>query len=563
MTDNIRFHKTRPATIPPVGFVDLFYSRDAESLVLLDSNGDESPIAGGSENYEDLSPAIPPDQVDGLQMWFKADAITPVADGTALSTWSDSSGLGRNLTSASTARPLYKTNMLNGLPSVQFDGTNDYMLTSSIGDSSWNSAGTIIVVARKRGAANGCMLSAACSTGSYYFGNWIQEASFHVHGATVWDVEVPNHYGTEPINAKVYGLLWNGATDEVRVNGAVAGRYGSVNTQTPSLNGSFYLGCLASVATFFNGDIFEVIVYKHALSRTEMTQIDKYLKAKYNVGNGANVTAIGDSLTRGYTYTESSYPKQMADLLGTSLDVVNSGIDSKTLTSMLTEGVDLVDNVNRQNVQNILLVWAGTNDIGTGSTAVQTHDRLVAYCKARRLAGKKVIVATCIDRLWTTGSDAIRTAYNDLILANWRSYSDGLAHYAGDPVLGVVGASNNTTYYNADKLHLKTAGYGRAAAIGAEAVREVMGIGTVTIIPAGTTGAQTILAKRGRVNFAAAATSLVVTNYLCLATSIIECQIATNDTTAAGLKVVPANGSFTIYLTTAPTAETAVSFTIR
>ena len=83
-----------------------------------------------------------------------------------------------------------------------------------------------------------------------------------------------------------------------------------------------------------------------------------------------------------------------------------------------------------------------------------------------------------------------------------------------------------------------------------------------TITTAGTTGAQTINKTTGRVNFAAAATSLVVTNSLTTANSICHVTIATNDATAANEKCVTTAGSFTIYLGVAPTAETAVNFTI-
>ena len=83
-----------------------------------------------------------------------------------------------------------------------------------------------------------------------------------------------------------------------------------------------------------------------------------------------------------------------------------------------------------------------------------------------------------------------------------------------------------------------------------------------TVTAAGTTGAQSVSKTTGRVNFAAAAVSLVVTNALCTVNSIIQCTIATNDATAAAVKAVAGAGSFTIYLGTAPTAETAVNFTL-
>ena len=83
-----------------------------------------------------------------------------------------------------------------------------------------------------------------------------------------------------------------------------------------------------------------------------------------------------------------------------------------------------------------------------------------------------------------------------------------------------------------------------------------------TITLGGITGAQTINKTSGSVNFAAAATSLVVTDSLVTTSSVIICTIATNDATAANVKAVAASGSFTIYLGTAPTAETRVNFFI-
>jgi hypothetical protein len=77
---------------------------------------------------------------------------------------------------------------------------------------------------------------------------------------------------------------------------------------------------------------------------------------------------------------------------------------------------------------------------------------------------------------------------------------------------------------------------------------------------AGTTGAQTINKGAGTVNFAAAATTLVVTNNLVTTASLVFGVVRTNDSTATLKNIVPATGSFTITLTAAATAETSVGF---
>lgn len=76
----------------------------------------------------------------------------------------------------------------------------------------------------------------------------------------------------------------------------------------------------------------------------------------------------------------------------------------------------------------------------------------------------------------------------------------------------------------------------------------------------GTTGAQTINKASGSVNFAAAATSLVVTNSLVSTNSNIQCTVATNDSTMKSVQCVAGSGSFTIFANAAATAETRVRF---
>lgn len=84
-----------------------------------------------------------------------------------------------------------------------------------------------------------------------------------------------------------------------------------------------------------------------------------------------------------------------------------------------------------------------------------------------------------------------------------------------------------------------------------------------TITAAGTTGAQTINKNSGSVNFAAAATSLVVTCNKVTTSSVITATVASNDSTMKSVSVVAGSGSFTLYANAAPTAETRVNFRIN
>lgn len=84
-----------------------------------------------------------------------------------------------------------------------------------------------------------------------------------------------------------------------------------------------------------------------------------------------------------------------------------------------------------------------------------------------------------------------------------------------------------------------------------------------TTTAGGTTGAQSIAKPAGRVNFAAAATTLVVTNALVTANSIIIATVNTNDGTMKYVTAEPTAGSFTLRAQpAAPTGETKVSYVV-
>jgi hypothetical protein len=71
------------------------------------------------------------DSLANVKAHWSADQITgSPSDGTAVSTLPDSIS-GWNLTGSGTTRPVYKPTGINSLPSILFDGTDDYLQTAS------------------------------------------------------------------------------------------------------------------------------------------------------------------------------------------------------------------------------------------------------------------------------------------------------------------------------------------------------------------------------------------------------------------------------------------------
>ena len=62
-----------------------------------------------SSNLNGWSAGVAPNSIGGLVAWYKADAITGVANGSAVNSWADSSGNGYTLTQNTAAdQPLYE-----------------------------------------------------------------------------------------------------------------------------------------------------------------------------------------------------------------------------------------------------------------------------------------------------------------------------------------------------------------------------------------------------------------------------------------------------------------------
>jgi hypothetical protein len=75
----------------------------------------------------DTSPGATAPPSSGLVGWWRADDLA-LTDGAEVATWTDTSGTGSSLTQATaTARPLYRTNVVNGRSVVRFDGIDDFL----------------------------------------------------------------------------------------------------------------------------------------------------------------------------------------------------------------------------------------------------------------------------------------------------------------------------------------------------------------------------------------------------------------------------------------------------
>lgn len=279
--------------------------------------------------------------------------------------------------------------------------------------------------------------------------------------------------------------------------------------------------------------------------------------AQWIGGTSTDLTLGATSAIRFYTNDSGTEAARISTggnlLIGGTTDISGSGglkvFGTTAATSTTTGALQVAGGVG---VDGAAYIGGQLNALGTGAHVMRGYlffNTSVAYPGGlgadgqARLYGNSVTGAT----LYGQGSNADFT----------------LLTKSGNTVMEVPTGSRNVAL--ASTTEATTGGAGSlTTAGGIYAAKKVVAMGGVvvdkTITTAGTTGAQTINKPAGQVNFAAAASTLVVTNSLVDANSIVLVQVLGTDATATSARVTKASGSFTITLNAAATAETAVSF---
>ena len=236
-----------------------------------------------------------PRDINSLQLWLDATEIS-AADSTSVATWNDLSGNNFNATQTTSAnQPTYRTNQVNGLPTIQFDGSNDFLSLSGGALSILrNVAGATTFVVYKastaltiqvpiyftkaiagqtrfqvrKGATNTFNILAGrldaeavefvTSTGTVNVGNYVLQSARIDYQNTLLQQFFKN-----TLDGQKTDFLTSGNTSDTDSNDATLGN--------------------ANSASYLNGNIAEIIVYNRTLSTAELTQVNTYLMAKWRI----------------------------------------------------------------------------------------------------------------------------------------------------------------------------------------------------------------------------------------------------------------------------------------
>lgn len=233
-----------------------------------------------------------------LRAWFKADSIGGVASGTRISAWADSSGNGRNASQSSSSRqPIYRTNILNGLPAVEFDGS-DYLAVPGLSASSRDE--TIIAVFRSNVTSDFDAILGPNNFGGRAF---MRQGSndrllFDKVGTGILATS------TGSVNENTFGIaaeIVTPSTVQFSINGTLESVVSQSTKFTSGL--STYIGASHQSQFWLLGYAVEIIVAS-ALSTADLARLEGYLAHKY---------ALTGNLPGGHVYKITA-PQAVLDL---------------------------------------------------------------------------------------------------------------------------------------------------------------------------------------------------------------------------------------------------------
>jgi hypothetical protein len=208
--------------------------------------------------------------------WYKSDTLSALADGAAVSSWTDSSGNARHAVQATGGnQPICKKAIVNGKDVVRFDGVDDFLRAAF----TLVQPEYFVIVMRLRTTVVGR-------------GQYVVDGAPTQNTGVLYDNNLATrmaiYAGAGPVSGALaavdtwrqYGILFSGAASEIRVDGgtAVTGSAGtsSMSGVTLGAGGGATAGTSAAAV-----DIAEFFIFSAAPSTPNRTALEGYLRTKY------------------------------------------------------------------------------------------------------------------------------------------------------------------------------------------------------------------------------------------------------------------------------------------
>lgn len=423
----------------------------------------------------------------GLVMWLDAsDTSTLTLTGTRVDVWRDKLGsnLGVSTGFAGTGfNPTYGASFFNNKGGVRFLGNPARFLESpdSFTNMTWSS--WTVLMAMQRNSA------------TLFF--MVSDSSRSIFGAglcnRLGEGSATQSYQGFPLSQNlVVGAQYTGVSHFY----IFEGERSSVATGGPTIGsgpfGKLQIGgILPGGAAGF--DLAGAFFFNRELVPVELLKMTRWIERYYGftgvTASTWNIVVDGNSITAGYVSTTVwATDAGIREANGSPgiIDYKNfakAGIETPGMTLRGAETIDPWYQSDYPANKRMLIVSEIGNDLANLSqTDTGAYNNIKAYCQARKAAKNwPIILCTCLPRTAAginANFETYRLSVNSQILSNAISegWADAIADFGGDATIGATGASDDTTYYNTDKIHLNATGQGIAKTYITSAINTISGL---------------------------------------------------------------------------------------
>lgn len=218
-----------------------------------------------------------------LKFWVKADQITGKSDGDNVTSWSDQSGNGYNLSEA-TNPPIYKASIQNGKAVVRFNGTSQFMTGTTLSNViSLSAQSTWFVLAvtatpssnHGNGYRNDAIYSenGGGNSGLYLKSTGVVMFEAYAPGA----VQLSVNYSTIP-TFSIYHVRHESGNAYLSIDNGTEQTAAATDF---SAAGALLIGKSSTIPEFGQVDIGEIVFCNNAVSGTNRTAMQAYLKDRW------------------------------------------------------------------------------------------------------------------------------------------------------------------------------------------------------------------------------------------------------------------------------------------
>lgn len=210
-----------------------------------------------------------------------------LVDNDPVSTALDGSGYGRNYSAAGSARPTFKTNVINGWPVFRF--ATDDVLTPAGSAVTYGENNTVIVVCTERTSGSGYIFAGNGDQGNPAFITGFLSRDFEYFNAQttpgsterqIFATTAAAGFHTLSLvreDGGVFGEMFQGYIDNARSFNATVIGNANWSGRTLAKIGDF------SAGDFYNGDLARILIYDKLSGLNALNRVIHGLSARYNL----------------------------------------------------------------------------------------------------------------------------------------------------------------------------------------------------------------------------------------------------------------------------------------